>query len=97
MKRDELVSLIDSVRKWTPGQDVHRYDVDSGAAADAILARFAVVELTAENVDGFYAWGNVLIEGDKINVGGWIHGPDTARRVAASLLRAADQIEAGAE
>jgi len=36
--RDELIEVIESVKKWIPGQDVHRYEATAEATADAILA-----------------------------------------------------------
>jgi hypothetical protein len=36
--RDELIEVIDSVKRWVPGQDVHRYEASPEATADAIIA-----------------------------------------------------------
>jgi hypothetical protein len=61
-------------------------------AADAVLARFAVVELPEEHFAGDYALAH--IEGDEIHIDVcWIDSADDARKVAAALLRAADQLE----
>ncbi|QDQ93734.1 hypothetical protein FND50_25225 [Rhodococcus sp. WB9] len=63
-----------------------------GPIADAVLARYAVVELPEEHFAGDYAVTH--IDGDEICIDVvWVDSPDDARKVAAALLRAADQLE----
>ncbi|WP_368681016.1 hypothetical protein R1X32_42630 [Rhodococcus opacus] len=63
-----------------------------GPIADAVLARYAVIELPEEHFAGDYAL--VHIEADEIHIDVcWIDTADDARKVAAALLRAADQLE----
>ncbi|MFC9555547.1 hypothetical protein ACFTWF_32450 [Rhodococcus sp. NPDC056960] len=63
-----------------------------GPIADAVLTRYAVVELPEEHFAGDYAVAH--IEADEIQIDVvWVDSPDDARKVAAALLRAADQLE----
>ena len=36
--RAGLIEIIESVKKWVPGQDVTRYEASAEATADAILS-----------------------------------------------------------
>lgn len=36
--RETLIEIIESVKRWVPGQDVHRYEASPEVTADAILA-----------------------------------------------------------
>ncbi|MHA4848530.1 hypothetical protein L1080_003165 [Rhodococcus sp. MSC1_016] len=89
--RDELTKLLKNAgdNKSLAFQFNEKY---WGPIADAVLALYAVVQLPDEHFAGDYAL--VHIEADEIQIDvGWVDGPDDARKVAAALLRAADQLE----
>lgn len=89
--RDELTKLLKNAgdNKSLAFQFNEKY---WGPIADAVLARFAVVELPEEHFAGDYAL--VHIEADEIHIDvGWVDSADDAHKVAAALLRAADQLE----
>ncbi|MBP2208194.1 hypothetical protein JOJ86_005920 [Rhodococcus percolatus] len=89
--RDELTKLLKNAgdNKSLAFQFNEKY---WGPIADAVLARYAVVQLPEEHFAGDYAL--VHIEADEIHIDfGWIDTVDDARKVAAALLRAADQLE----